>query len=282
MVQSLALSFDSAGVVTRVDTLEVIAGTVSTAITIVSALASCAFLKWVSPGSGWTETHRSIGSRPVVARSAISSVTARVGLTQIRLGEFSTRLEGIASESTRARADGFVVADLTVGALTAHVWIGFTAGVAALELDTSLVLVAVVMSGTLGVTPGESVAQEVRWALAVGTVVASFAKGVLSANSVPADRHALEVLALFALRALVGGLALSLALPQRVANVIGQAFADGGLVGSNFALGVDSALFANLRSAEVSTSLEWVPGPSPWASADGNVVPGGAVSAVTA
>jgi len=87
MVQSLALSLDSAGVVAGIDALEVVAGAVSSTIPVVSALTSGALLQWVSPGAGGTETDRSVGSGPVVARSAIRSVAARVGLTEISLGE---------------------------------------------------------------------------------------------------------------------------------------------------------------------------------------------------
>jgi len=175
-----------------------------------------------------------------------------------------------------------VVTDLTVGTLAAHVWIGLTARVTALELDTSLVLAAVVVPGALGVAPRESVSQEVWWTLAVGAVVPRLAQSVLSTNSISADGDALEALALFALGAVAGGLALALALSQRVADVVGQTFADGGVVGSDFALSVDSALLANLISVELPTSLEWVSGASPGAPADGHVVPGGAVGAVSA
>jgi len=87
VVQSLALSLDTASVVTGVDTLEVVAGAVSSAVAVVSALASCAFAEWVSPGAGGTETHWPVRSGPVVAGSALGSVAARVGLTEIGLGE---------------------------------------------------------------------------------------------------------------------------------------------------------------------------------------------------
>lgn len=175
-----------------------------------------------------------------------------------------------------------MVTDLTVGTLAAHVWIGLTARVTALELDTSLVLAAVVVPGALSVAPGESVSQKVRRTLAVGAVVPGLAQSVLTTNSVSADRDALEALALFALGAVAGRLALALALPQRVADVVGQTFADGSVVGSDLALGVDSALFANLIAVELPASLEWVPGASPGAPADGHVVPGCAVGAVSA
>jgi len=175
-----------------------------------------------------------------------------------------------------------VVTDLTVGTLAADIWIGLAAGVTALELDTGLVLAAVIVPGALSVAPGESVSQKVRRALAVGAVVAGLAQSVLSANSVSADWDALEALALFALGAVTGGLALALALSQRVADVVLQAFADGGVVWADFALGVNSALFANLIAVELPASLEWVPGASPGAPADGDVVPGRAVGAVSA
>jgi len=87
VVHSLALSLNAASVVTWVDTLEVVARAVISTITVVSTLASCAFLQWVSPGTGGTETHWPVGSGPVVAGSALGSVAARVGLTEIGLGE---------------------------------------------------------------------------------------------------------------------------------------------------------------------------------------------------
>lgn len=282
MVQSLALSLDSARVIARINTPEVVAGAVRSAIPIMSTFPSCAFLKWVSPGAGGTETHRSIGSGPVVARSALRPVAAGVGLAQVSLGECPARLEWISGEPAGAGADGLVVADLAVGTLTTHVWIRFTAGVTALELNTSLVLVTVVMPGALRVTAGESISQKVRWACAAGTIVAGLTQSIFSAYSISANWYTLEVLALFAWRALMRGLTLSLALPQWVPDVVRQAFANGGLVWSNFALSVDSALFTNLRPAEVSAPLEWVSGPSPWASTDGNVVPWGAIRSVAA
>lgn len=175
VVVSLALSIDPARVTAGVDTLEVVARAVSAAVAVVSALAPRAFPKRVSPGSRGTEAHRSIGPRPVISGSALGSLSTRVRLAQVGLGEGPARLEGVAGEAAGAGADGFVVSDLAVGSLTAHVWIWLTAGVATLEFNASLVLVTVVVSGALSVAAGESVSQKVRGAFAAGTVVAGFA-----------------------------------------------------------------------------------------------------------
>lgn len=91
-----------------------------------------------------------------------------------------------------------MVAHFAVSSLATDVGIRLKAGISALEFDTSLVLIAVVVSGTLGVASGESVSQEVWWAPTISPVVASLAQSVLSAHSIPADRDTLEVLALFA------------------------------------------------------------------------------------
>lgn len=68
-----------------------------------------------------------------------------------------------------------MVSDLAVGALTAYVRIRFEARVPALELNTGLVLAAIVMPGTLSVTPGETVSKEIRRALAGGSVIPGLA-----------------------------------------------------------------------------------------------------------
>lgn len=91
-----------------------------------------------------------------------------------------------------------MVADFTISSLTTDVGVRREARIFALELDTSLVLVALVVPGTLGVTPGEAVSQKVRWAPAVSPVVASLTQSILSADSISADWDALEVLTLFA------------------------------------------------------------------------------------
>ena len=73
------------------------------------------------------------------------------------MGERTAAVEGMARESFRAAADGLVVLDAAVGALSARA----CARIGALEVETGQVVGAFLVLRALGVAARERIAQEV-------------------------------------------------------------------------------------------------------------------------
>ena len=100
-----------------------------------------------------SSTCRLVVAAAVRARLAAGVEAAGVGVAQVLPREAAARLERVAGEAFGARADGRVVLDVAVGAAAAHLSRP-EARVLAVEVHASLLVVAVVVLGALGVAPG--------------------------------------------------------------------------------------------------------------------------------
>lgn len=260
MISRLTLSVLSTGVLAGGATVEVVAGAVQRTLAIIDTLASLAPEKWVPSESCWTCAHRSVCSGPVKPGLTRGTRTTWVGVAQVLLLERSTAHEWVASEAFRTGADSLVVGRLAVGLLATHVRVRLEAGIAALETDAVLVRGAVVVAGTLCVTPAEGVAQEVGGAGAGGAVVDSLAVGVLPAHSLLAGGDTAVGLAVALLRLATGmvGVALVTTTGQRVADVGRLTSADGSVVGTDLAVGVRTTRGADLCTCESATVSQWI------------------------
>lgn len=206
--------------------------------------------------------------------------TARVGLTQVLIGEAPAALVRVASEAFGAGADGAVVPHVAVGAGAARV----CAGVPALQLDAGLVRVTVVVAGALhGATDLRVTPEELR-ALAVDDVVADFAVSVVAAGPVGARVYAAQVLALLVAGAVAVVIALGAAAVQRVADVVAEARAHGALsIEGTFGVAATGRRVAVVAGGEAGAALvDGIATETSGARAHGGVVAGLALGVGTA
>jgi len=165
-------------------------------IGVIDTLALSTTDEWISQISGAAEANWSVVSLTIGAGFAIGVRPARVGVAEIALVEGSAAVEWMASEALRARANGLVALDTTLGSNAASA----CARVGTLEIETRLGSAALLMLRALGIAFSERIAQEVGRARANCAMVPDVAIGVSAtgaARILTAEVHASSVSAAF-------------------------------------------------------------------------------------
>ena len=179
VVPGLTLGVLTAGILTGGPAVVVEAGSVQRTLAVVDALPPGAPDERVPPVAGRAGADWPVSPGPVEPCLALSPGATGVGRAQVFLLEGPAADEGISGVTLGAGADSLVVGGLAGGALAAHVGVGVVARVPALQSHAGLVGGAVAVPGALGVAPGVGIAQEVRRAAALGTVVDGLTVGAL-------------------------------------------------------------------------------------------------------
>jgi len=282
MVPCLTLCILSAGILTRRSAVVVKTGSVQGTLTVINTFSSGAGHKWVPSVTCWTGTYRPVCTRSVKPGLALCPWSTWVRCAQVFLFKRSAAYKWVSSVSPRARAHSLVAGSLTGGSLSAYVGVRIVTWVPALQLDTSLVGGAVVVSGTLSIAAGERIAKEVWGTATLCTMVDCLAVGILPACSTSTSILTTIVLTVTCLRlsTLIVRVTFMATSLQRVSNVCWLAATDRAVILSNLTVSVGATRSADLIPGEPPAVSERVPCGAPWTPADSHMVLYSAVSSL--
>lgn len=160
----------------RIDALVAVTALVSRTISVFGALSLGAGHQRIAQVSFTAEANGTVGTALVLARLAIGIRPARIRAAQFIFIEGSTAIERMTGVPFGATADGHVVLGFAFGVDAAH----SLTGIAAFQIETGLIAVALFVLGAFGKTANEWIAQEILRARAHRAVIQNATTGVES------------------------------------------------------------------------------------------------------